>query len=547
MNIVQEVEFPDVSFYQADIDFSKIGKSVILRAGQNLWIDPKFEINRQQCVSRGINWGAYWFYDDRISPVAQADKLFSLFNSGQARPNMEIWCDWETSYGGQYSNISYVVQFMQRLELLMPWARVGIYTGYYWFIANSNSTTNVNQYNYLKDKPLWLAWYTAYPNNVLIPKPWIKADLWQYGTPARGHEFGVGTVEIDMNWFNGTVEEFNTRYGGAIPPVTPPIVDTGEYHVERWYDSDAHIVIVDTSKYRVTVTNTHGELVRTSTAASGLGAKIAVNGDGWIGSMLPILPFSLSVSDGDKYKNQTDFRPFANFTADNIPSIRHSGTDLYNTVSGTRYIIMESIKPTYLFGNDIQYTELHPRTAIGIRNTGEVLLVVVDGRTEQNRGVTLSELADIMIDHGCHTAIDMDGGGSSTLWYDGGVKNIPSDGSERYVVNHLAFISLGDTMTTYVAKPKDKNVALYFNPSSSGAEVGRMKIGQSAKGTQTSGIWLYATVVESGITGWLDTRMCTVTEAVTTPPTPNPVPVTTHIRIELEGHVPFDADIEKLP
>lgn len=211
MSIVQEVEFPDVSFYQGMINWDKMPAVSIIRAGQNKWIDPKFETNRAEAVQRGKTWGCYWFYDDRIIPNTQAEYLHSLFNAGQARPKMEIWVDWENTYGGAYNGISNVIAFMQRIESLMPWATVGIYTGYYWFTGNS--VLSASQSTYLAQHPLWLAWYTTNPSNVLIPKPWTKLANWQYGTPQRGAEFGVGTVEIDMNWFNGTQAEFNTRYG----------------------------------------------------------------------------------------------------------------------------------------------------------------------------------------------------------------------------------------------------------------------------------------------------------------------------------------------
>nr|WP_246416150.1 phosphodiester glycosidase family protein [Nocardioides luti] len=85
----------------------------------------------------------------------------------------------------------------------------------------------------------------------------------------------------------------------------------------------------------------------------------------------------------------------------------------------------------------------HPRTAVGIdRDTGEVLIVVVDGRSKASRGATLAELADLMIDLGADEALNLDGGGSSTMvaTKPGGspaVRNHPSDGFQRSVANAL--------------------------------------------------------------------------------------------------------------
>ncbi|UTT57859.1 phosphodiester glycosidase family protein [Cellulosimicrobium cellulans] len=73
-----------------------------------------------------------------------------------------------------------------------------------------------------------------------------------------------------------------------------------------------------------------------------------------------------------------------------------------------------------------------PRTAIGVVDENHLVLVVVDGREEgYSRGATTTELAGILQDLGATTAYNIDGGGSSTLWFDGEVVNSPSQGRER--------------------------------------------------------------------------------------------------------------------
>ncbi|HQR27653.1 MAG TPA: phosphodiester glycosidase family protein [Nocardioides sp.] len=87
--------------------------------------------------------------------------------------------------------------------------------------------------------------------------------------------------------------------------------------------------------------------------------------------------------------------------------------------------------------------ELHPRTAVGIdRDTGDVLLLVVDGRQSFSRGATLVELGRMMRRLGAEDALNLDGGGSSTMVAANrsgvvGVRNSPSDGAERPVPNGL--------------------------------------------------------------------------------------------------------------
>jgi len=90
--------------------------------------------------------------------------------------------------------------------------------------------------------------------------------------------------------------------------------------------------------------------------------------------------------------------------------------------------------------------ELHPRTAIGIdSDTGKILLVVVDGRSEFSSGYTLVELAELMVQLGAEEALNLDGGGSSTMAVTppGGaltVANAPSDGHQRPVPEGLGLV-----------------------------------------------------------------------------------------------------------
>lgn len=89
-------------------------------------------------------------------------------------------------------------------------------------------------------------------------------------------------------------------------------------------------------------------------------------------------------------------------------------------------------------------TVRHPRTAVGsyVRNKKPyMVLFVVDGRQpEHSMGQTLPELAQTMKDLGCHQAINLDGGGSSTFVVNGEVLNTPSDGRERSVTSVFSVV-----------------------------------------------------------------------------------------------------------
>ena len=70
----------------------------------------------------------------------------------------------------------------------------------------------------------------------------------------------------------------------------------------------------------------------------------------------------------------------------------------------------------------------NPRTAIGIKADGTYLLTVSDGRTDESEGLALYELAEFMQSMGAVTAYNLDGGGSSTMVFNGTVVNDPTGG-----------------------------------------------------------------------------------------------------------------------
>jgi hypothetical protein len=78
-----------------------------------------------------------------------------------------------------------------------------------------------------------------------------------------------------------------------------------------------------------------------------------------------------------------------------------------------------------------------PRTAVARLANGKVLFIVVDGRRAASRGLTLSELADVLLNLGATDAINLDGGGSSAMVINGAVVNVPSDGAQRAVPSVL--------------------------------------------------------------------------------------------------------------
>jgi hypothetical protein len=87
----------------------------------------------------------------------------------------------------------------------------------------------------------------------------------------------------------------------------------------------------------------------------------------------------------------------------------------------------------------------NPRTAIGWTGAGEILLVVIDGRQRRwSVGASLVEMARVMRNLGAVQALNLDGGGSSTMVVEGEVVNRPSDGHERRITNAVVILPGSD-------------------------------------------------------------------------------------------------------
>ena len=73
----------------------------------------------------------------------------------------------------------------------------------------------------------------------------------------------------------------------------------------------------------------------------------------------------------------------------------------------------------------------NPRTAIGMIDENHYIIVVSDGRTSESEGLSLYQLAEVMKSYGAKTAYNLDGGGSSTLYFNGQVINKPTTGGNK--------------------------------------------------------------------------------------------------------------------
>jgi len=112
-------------------------------------------------------------------------------------------------------------------------------------------------------------------------------------------------------------------------------------------------------------------------------------------------------------------------------------TKTYASIGGSFHFLKNSvIQPS----TDPGATARHPRTAVAY-NATYLYFIVVDGRSVVSVGMSMTELGNFCLNYLAATdGINQDGGGSSAMWVNGQIKNVPSDGTERAVANGLMMI-----------------------------------------------------------------------------------------------------------
>lgn len=179
--------------------------------------------------------------------------------------------------------------------------------------------------------------------------------------------------------------------------------------------------------------NSYGKNVteKTSEIAEGVNAMLAINGD-YYGAQ----------EKGYVLRNGTLYRSEAEEGQEDLVIYEDGSFEIISEESVTAEELLEqgaqellSFGPALIENGTIAVTEedevgkamaSNPRTAIGIIDNLHYVFVVSDGRTEESEGLSLLELAEFMDGLGVETAYNLDGGGSSTMYFNGEVINTPT-------------------------------------------------------------------------------------------------------------------------
>jgi len=201
------------------------------------------------------------------------------------------------------------------------------------------------------------------------------------------------------------------------------------------------LIVLDPSRVFVGMPDSYGGVGLTlPDLVEKYGAVGGINAGGFIddsGAGLGGLPDGLTIINGVCYNEGYGGDSFAGFDEDGIlhvgyfslPDVQYAR--IRDGVSFGPILIRngEQTDPKYLSSG------VNPRTAIGQRSDGAVLMLVIDGRQAHSIGATYQDVIDIMLDHGAVNACNMDGGSSTSMYLNGEYVNscASASGESRYL------------------------------------------------------------------------------------------------------------------
>ena len=177
-----------------------------------------------------------------------------------------------------------------------------------------------------------------------------------------------------------------------------------------------------------------------------------------------------------------------NTTCEIITAPSGDFTGMQYVVGGWEALVVDGVKQdTSKFHSSNSGSSLAPRTVVGNKADGSMFLLVCDGRGTY-AGHSVSGLADLAVNVGAENALEMDGGGSSTFWYDLGsglqLLNTPSDGSQRSVSNAVLLVEKGEDAVEYTSV---ENWVAPGGSTSSGSNSSGSNLGSSETGSSETG------------------------------------------------------------
>ena len=272
----------------------------------------------------------------------------------------------------------------------------------------------------------------------------INTDLFADAT-ASSVSTHNGSVIVSAHATGNTFAETAGTAGQTIVPADEKADSATEASTEpysitlnEYYEYGTSIYVADVTlssvQYLKTAfaDDTYGRNIteKTSEIAAANGAVLAINGD-YYGAQ----ESGYVIRNGVIYRDSGNSKDILCIYTDGSVSIEHASE------KSAQELLDAGVWQAFCFGPAlVEDSEIavsvneevgkakasNPRTAIGIIDNNHFVFVVSDGRTSESEGLSLYELAAFMQDLGVTTAYNLDGGGSSTMYYNGQVINNPT-------------------------------------------------------------------------------------------------------------------------
>ena len=245
--------------------------------------------------------------------------------------------------------------------------------------------------------------------------------------------------------------------------VSDEVTDIGEYTDENVTIEVKEYTVNETKVYVADVTADSTEYIKTAFAEDTYGknvtdttsniakdndAVLAINGD-YYGAR----ESGYVIRNGVVYRDEAGDEDVLCIYADGSMKVVDPSTVSADELVESGVWQAFSFGPGLIEDGEISVTEdqevgkamaSNPRTAMGVTEDGHYLFVVADGRTEESEGLSLYELADFMKSLGATCAYNLDGGGSSTMYFNGEVINTPTstgNSSKERSVSDIVYIN----------------------------------------------------------------------------------------------------------
>lgn len=192
----------DISHYDGDWDARKAKEAgaifVFVKSSQSNFTDSQFVASWGKAKRAGLLRGAYHYMDYTKPAHTQADYFADLLDAdpGELPPVVDF--EENVKQNQAVVPLKYLRAFVEQLHS-RGYAPI-IYTSpAFWGTYGSSDA-------YWRRYPLWIAHYTS-ARSPSVPAPWKTWTFWQYSAKGNGTLYGSDSYDMDMNWFNGNLED----------------------------------------------------------------------------------------------------------------------------------------------------------------------------------------------------------------------------------------------------------------------------------------------------------------------------------------------------